>query len=77
MAKVQGLLNNVTNYNLRITQLVTRNAFAHAHSVTELLEAKSNHFIKGFDLIGSLIGLLRNESHTLDDYHGKCYREGL
>ena len=65
----------MTNFNLRITALLTRNPFPYAHSVTELLKAKSNDVVKGCYSIGSLIDLFRNVSHALDDCHEKSYRE--
>ena len=75
MAKAQALLHNVTNFNLKITPLLTRNTFAYAHSIRELLQAKSNDVVKGYYIIGPFIDLFRNVSHALDDYHEKCYRE--
>ena len=59
VAKAQVLLNHVTNFNFIVTLVVTRKVFDYTHSVTELLQAKSNDIVKGFDLIGSLIDLLQ------------------
>ena len=59
VAKAQVLLNHVTNFNFIVTLVVTRKVFDYTHPVTELLQAKSNDIVKGFDLIGSLIDLLQ------------------
>ena len=58
VAKAQVLLNHVTNFNFIVTLVVTRKVFDYTHSVTELLQAKSNDIVKGFDLIGSLINYI-------------------
>ena len=71
VTKVQVLLNRVTNLNFIVTLVVTRKAFGYTHSVTELLQAKSNDIVKGFDLIGSLIDLFANVRHDIDNYHKK------
>ena len=49
----------------------------HTHFLTELLQAKSNDIGKRFDLIGSLIDLLTNGRHAIDEYHGKLYKQAL
>ena len=77
VAKAQVLLNHVTNFNFIVTLVVTRKVFDYTHSVTELLQAKSNDIVKGFDLIGSLIDLFVNVRHDIDNYHGKWYKEAL
>ena len=56
---------------------MTRKSFDYTHSVTELLQAKSNNIVKGFDLIDSLIALFANVRHDIDDYHKKCFKETL
>ena len=48
VAKAQVLLNHVTNFNFIVTLVVTRKVFDYTHSVTELLQAKSNDIVKGF-----------------------------
>ena len=60
VAKLQIHLNHVTNFNFIVTLVVTRKVFDYTRSVTELLQAKSNDIVKGFDLIGSLIDLFAN-----------------
>ena len=77
VAKARVLLNHVTNFYFIVTLIVTRNVFDYTHSVTELLQAKSNDIVKGFDLIGSLIDLFVNVRHDIDNYHGKWYKEAL
>ena len=77
VAKAQVLLNHVTNLNFIVTLVVTRKAFDYTHSVAELLQAKSNDIVKGFDLIGSLIDLFVNVRHDIDNYHEKWYKEAL
>ena len=41
--------------------------FDNTHSVTELLQAKSNDIVKGFDVISSLIDLFANVTHDVND----------
>ena len=77
VAKAQVLLNHVTNFNFIVTLVVTRKVFDYTHSVTELLQAKSNDIVKGFDLIGSLIDLFANVRHDTDNYHEKWCKEAL
>ena len=67
MAKAQAPLNHVTNFNFIVTLVVTRKVFHYTHSITELPQAKSNDIVKGFDLIGSLIDILANVRHYIDD----------
>ena len=59
VSKAQVLLNHVTDFNFIVTLVVTRNVFDYTHPVTELLQAKSNDIVKGFDLLSSLIDLLQ------------------
>ena len=77
VAKAQVLLNHVTNFNFIVTLVVTRKVFDYTRSVTELLQAKSNDIVKGFDLIGSLIDLFANVRHDTDNYHEKWCKEAL
>ena len=56
---------------------MTRKSFDYAHSVTELLQDKSNDIVTGFDLIDSLIDLFANVRHNIDNYHEKCYKQAL
>ena len=77
VAKAQVLLNHVTNFNFIVTLVVTRKVFEYTHSVTELIQAKLNDIVKGFDLTGSLIDLFVDVTHDIDDYHEKWYKEAL
>ena len=43
----------------------------------EIIQAKSNDIIKGFDLIGSLINFFANVRHNIHNYHEKWYKEAL
>ena len=45
VAKVQVLLNHVTDLSFMITLVVSRKLFDYAISVTELLQAKSNDIV--------------------------------
>ena len=47
VAKAQVLLNHVTNFNFIVTLVVIRKVFDYTHSVTELLQVKSNDIVKG------------------------------
>ena len=71
VAKARVLLNHITNFYFIVTLIVTRNVFDYTHSVTELLQAKSNDIVKRFDLTGSLIDLFANVRHDVDDYYEK------
>ena len=46
---------------------MTRKVFDYAHSVTGLHQARSNDIVKGFDLISSLIDILSNVRHDIDN----------
>ena len=48
--------------------------FAFAHSVTALPQDKSN-ITNGFQLVGSLIGLMSNIRINIDKYHDEWYSE--
>ena len=69
VAKALVLLDYVINFDFIVTLVVTRKVFDYTHSVTELLQAKSNDIVKGFDVISSLIDLFANVRHDIDDYH--------
>ena len=73
VANSRVLLNHVTNFNFINTLVLTRNVFDYTHSVIELLSAKSNDIVMGFDLIGSSIDLFAKLRH-IDVYHEKWYK---
>ena len=75
MAQVS--LNHFTKFNFIVTLVVPRKLFNYAHSVTELLQAKSNEIVKGSDLIISLNDLFTNVRHDVDDYHKRWKKETL
>ena len=56
---------------------MTRKVFEFTHSVTALLQAKSNDIINGFELIGSLIDLMSNIRVNIDKYHDEWYSEAF
>ena len=67
--KVQALLTHISNFNFIVFVVMTRKVFDFTHSVTALLQAKSNDIINGFELIGSLIDLMSNIRVNIDKYH--------
>ena len=67
--KAHVLLTDISNFNFTVSLVITRKVFDFTHSVTALLQAKSNVIINGFELIGSLIGLMSNIRVNIDKYH--------
>ena len=59
-SKVQALLTHISNFYFIVSLVITRNISDFTHSVTALLQAKSNSIINEFELIGSLIDLMLN-----------------
>ena len=53
VSRSQTLLNHLSKFPVIITLVVTRKIFDFTHSVTELLQAKSNDIVVGFDPIAS------------------------
>ena len=49
--------------------------FDFTHSVTALLQAKSNDIINGFELIGSLVDRMSNIRVNIDRYHDEWYSQ--
>ena len=64
------LLNNLSNFPFIVTLVVTRKVFGYTHSVTKLLQAKSNNIVIGFDLIASLIDVISNARVHIDFLFG-------
>ena len=52
-----------------------RKVFYYTHSRTELLQAKSNDIVKGFNWFINYF--LANMRHDINDYHEKWYKEAL
>ena len=67
--KAQALLTHFSNFSFVIYLVITRKVFDFTHSLTALRQAKSNDFINGFELIGSLIDLMSNIRINIDKYH--------
>ena len=67
--KAQALLTHFSNFSFVIYLVITRKVFDFTHSLTALRQAKSNDFISGFELIGSLIDLMSNIRINFDKYH--------
>ena len=73
--KVQALLTHISNFNFIVSLVITRKVFDFTHSVTALLQAKSNDVINRFELIGFLIDLLSNIRINIDKYHDEWCSE--
>ena len=73
--KAQALLTHISNFNCIVSLVIRRKAFDFTHSVTALLQAKSNDIINGFELIGSLIDLMSNIRVNINKYHDEWYSE--
>ena len=69
------LLTHISNFNFIVSLVITRKIFDLTHSVTALLQAKSNDIVNGFELIGSLIDLMPNIRVNIDRYHDEWYSE--
>ena len=70
VSRSQALLNHLSTFPFIVTLVVTRNIFDFTHSVTELLHAKSNDIVVGFDLIASLIDVISNARVNIDFLFG-------
>ena len=68
VARSQALLNHLFNFPFIVTLVVTRKIFDFTHSITELLQAKSNDIVVGFDLIASLTDVMFNARFNIDFY---------
>ena len=66
VSRSQALLNHLSNFPFIVTLVVTRKIFDFTHSVTELLQAKSNDIVVGFDLIASLIDVISSARVNID-----------
>ena len=66
VSRSQALLNHLSNFPFLVTLVVTRKIFDFTHSVTELLQAKSNDIVVGFDLIASLIDVISSARVNID-----------
>ena len=77
VSRSQVLLNRLSNSPFNVTLAVTRKLFDFTHSVTELLQAKSNDIVVGFDLIASLIDVISNARVNIDFLFGKWYKNAL
>ena len=66
VSRSQALLNHLSNFPFIATLVITRKIFDFTNSVTELLQAKSNEIVVGFDLIASLIDVISNARVNID-----------
>ena len=73
--KVQALLNHISTFNFIVSLVITRKVFNFTHSVTVLLQSKSNDIINGFELIGSLIDLMSDIRVNIHNDHDEWYSE--
>ena len=73
--KTKALLNHIPNLKFIVSLVITRKVFDFTHSVTSLLQAKSNDIINGFELIGSFTDLMSNIRVNIDKYHDEWYSE--
>ena len=77
VSRSQALLNHLSNFAFIVTLVGTRKIFDFTHSVTELLQAKSNDIVVGFDLIASLIDVISNARVNIDFLFGKWNKHAL
>ena len=77
VSRSQALLNHLSNFAFIVTLVGTRKIFDFTHSVTELLQAKSNDIVVGFDLIASLIDVISNAGVHIDFLFGKWHKHAL
>ena len=77
VSRSQALLNHLSNVPFIVTLVVTRKMFYFTHSVTELLQVKSNDIVVGFDLIASLIDVISNAIVNIDLLFGEWYKHAL
>ena len=66
--RYQDLRNHLSNFPFIVTLVVTRKIFNFTHFVTELLQAKSNDIVVGFDVIASLIDVISMQESILIFY---------
>ena len=71
------MLNYLSNFPFIVTLVLTRKIFDFTHSVTELLQAKSNGIVVGFDLIVSLTYVTSNARDNIDCLFGEWYNHAL
>ena len=71
VSRSQVLLNQISNFPFIVTFVVTRKVFDFTQSVTELLQAKSNDIVIGFDFIASLIDVIFNARVNIDFLFGE------
>ena len=77
VSRAQALLNHISNFPFIATLLVTRKIFEFTHSVTALLQIKSNDIVVGFDLIAPLIDVISNARVNIDFLFGEWYKHAL
>ena len=77
VAKSQTLLHHLSKFSFIITLVVVRKVFDFTHSVTALLQAKSNDIVAGFDLIASLIDVFINTRNNIDCLFEEWYSHAL
>ena len=77
VSRSQALLNHLSNFPFIVTLLVTRKIFDFTNFVTEMLQAKSNDIVVGFDLIMSLIDVISNVRVNIDSLFGEWYKNVL
>ena len=73
--KAQALPTHISNLNFIVSLVIITKVFDFTHSVTALLQAKSNDIINGFELIGSLKDLMSNIRINIDKYHDESYQQ--
>ena len=71
------MLNYLSDFPFIVTLVVTRKIFDFTHSVTELLQAKSNYIVVVFDLISSLIVVISNARVNINFLFGEWYKHPL
>ena len=71
------MLNHLSNFPFIVILVVTIKIFDFTRSVRELLQAKSNDIVVGFDLIASLIDVISNARVNIDFLFGKWYKHAL
>ena len=71
VSRTQAFLNHLSNFTFIVTLVVTRKIFDFTHCVTELLQAKSNDIVVGFDIIASLIDVISNARVNIDFLFGE------
>ena len=69
------MLNHISTFNFIASLVIRRKVFNFTHSVTVLLQSKSNDIINGFELIGSLIDLISDIRVNIHNDHDEWYSE--